>query len=50
MNREIAAAMFVSENTVQTHLRHILQKFGVRSRTELTARVLTHPAGPALPA
>jgi DNA-binding CsgD family transcriptional regulator/tetratricopeptide (TPR) repeat protein len=42
-NREVAAAMFVTENTVQTHLRHIFQKTGVRSRTELAARLLSAP-------
>jgi DNA-binding NarL/FixJ family response regulator len=46
-NREVAAAMFVTENTVQTHLRHIFQKVGVRSRTELAARLLSAPAVPA---
>ena len=46
-NREVAAAMFVTENTVQTHLRHIFQKLGVRSRTELAARLLSTPAGSA---
>jgi ATP/maltotriose-dependent transcriptional regulator MalT len=44
-NREVAAAMFVTENTVQTHLRHIFQKVGVRSRTELAARLLSAPTG-----
>jgi len=44
-NREVAAAMFVTENTVQTHIRHIFQKLGVRSRTELTALLLGAPAG-----
>ena len=44
-NREVAAVMFVTENTVQTHLRHIFQKLGVRSRTELAARLLSAPAG-----
>ena len=44
-NREVAAAMFVTENTVQTHIRHIFQKLGVRSRTELTALLLSAPAG-----
>lgn len=43
MNREIAAAMFVTQNTVQTHIRHIFQKLGVRSRTELAARLLSGP-------
>jgi DNA-binding CsgD family transcriptional regulator/tetratricopeptide (TPR) repeat protein len=37
-NREVAAAMFVTENTVQTHVRHIFRKLGVRSRTELAAQ------------
>jgi DNA-binding CsgD family transcriptional regulator len=37
-NREVASAMFVTENTVQTHVQHILRKLGVRSRTELAAR------------
>jgi DNA-binding CsgD family transcriptional regulator len=34
-NREVAAVLFVSTNTVETHLRHLFQKLGVRSRTEL---------------
>jgi DNA-binding NarL/FixJ family response regulator len=44
-NREVASAMFVTENTVQTHVRHIFRKFGVRSRTELAARFPSAPAG-----
>jgi DNA-binding CsgD family transcriptional regulator len=43
-NREIALTMFVTENTVQTHIQHIFQKLGVKSRTELAARILTAPA------
>ena len=46
-NREVAAAMFVTENTVQTHVRHIFQKLGVRSRTELAARLLSVPGNSA---
>jgi DNA-binding CsgD family transcriptional regulator len=46
-NREIASAMFVTENTVQTHVRHIFQKLGVSSRTELAARLLPAPASTA---
>jgi DNA-binding CsgD family transcriptional regulator len=46
-NREVASAMFVTENTVQTHVRHIFLKLGVRSRTELAARILSAGAGAA---
>jgi DNA-binding CsgD family transcriptional regulator len=45
-NREVASAMFVTENTVQTHVRHIFQKLGVRSRTELAAQFLSTAANP----
>jgi DNA-binding CsgD family transcriptional regulator len=34
-NREVAAALFLSERTVASHLTHIYAKLGVRSRTEL---------------
>ena len=46
-NREIASAMFITGNTVQTHVRHIFQKLGVRSRTELAAQLLSRPASAA---
>ena len=38
-NREVAAALFLSERTVEGHLSHVFGKLDVRSRTEL-ARVL----------
>jgi len=38
-NREVAAALFLSERTVEGHLSRVFGKLGVRSRTEL-ARVL----------
>ena len=34
-NREVAAALFLSEKTVESHLSHIYAKLEVRSRTEL---------------
>jgi DNA-binding NarL/FixJ family response regulator len=34
-NREVAAALFVSEGTVKNHVTQILQIFGVRDRTRL---------------
>ncbi len=42
-NREVAAALFLSERTVEGHLSHIFGKLGVRSRTEL-ARVFASRA------
>jgi hypothetical protein len=38
--------MFITENTVQTHVRHIFQKPGIRSRTELAAQFLVGPPVP----
>jgi DNA-binding CsgD family transcriptional regulator len=34
-NREIGIRLFVSPRTVQTHVSHILQKTGLRSRVEI---------------
>jgi DNA-binding CsgD family transcriptional regulator len=38
-NREVAAALFLGERTVASHLTHIYAKLGVRSRTELSRRL-----------
>ena len=34
-NREIAQRLFVTQRTVETHLRHVFQKLDIRSRNEL---------------
>lgn len=38
-NKEVAAALFVSVRTIEGHLGHVYQKFGIRSRTELARRM-----------
>jgi DNA-binding NarL/FixJ family response regulator len=38
-NREIAQQLHLSIKTVETHLGHIFQKLGIRSRWQLTGRV-----------
>jgi LuxR family maltose regulon positive regulatory protein len=37
-NREIAKALFVAESTVKVHVRHVLERLGVRTRAEAVAR------------
>jgi DNA-binding CsgD family transcriptional regulator len=39
-NREVAAALFLTEHTVETALTRVYRKLGVRSRAEL-AHLLT---------
>lgn len=35
---QIAAALFISENTVKTHVRHILEKLGASNRAEAVSK------------
>ncbi len=41
-NAEVAAAMFLSRKTVETHLTRVYRKLSVRSRTELTRMLVAH--------
>jgi hypothetical protein len=40
-NRETAAQLYISADTVNTHLRHAFAKLGIRSRVELARLVLS---------
>lgn len=39
-NRQIAEALVVSTETVKTHVRHVLEKLGVRSKADLRLLLL----------
>jgi DNA-binding NarL/FixJ family response regulator len=36
-NREIAALLFISEDTVKVHVKHIMEKLGASDRTDAVA-------------
>jgi DNA-binding CsgD family transcriptional regulator len=46
-NREVAAALVLSERTIEGHLSIIYAKLGVRSRAELAHRFSSRPESPA---
>lgn len=47
-NREIAATLYMSLRTVETHLTKIYRQLGVRSRAQLVGSMLAGPADEAL--
>jgi DNA-binding CsgD family transcriptional regulator len=49
-NREVATQLFLTTNTIETHLRHIFQKLGVHSRTELASKFTDFRDSSAAPA
>jgi DNA-binding CsgD family transcriptional regulator len=47
-NAQIAAALVVSDNTVETHLRHMYAKLDVHNRGQLLARFFHETSWPSL--
>lgn len=41
-NREVARRLFISQNTVESHLKHIYPKLGIHSRTQLAVMAARH--------
>jgi DNA-binding NarL/FixJ family response regulator len=48
-NREIAARLVISERTARTHVSSVLDKLGLRSRTQAALYAIQHGLAPATP-
>lgn len=46
-NREIAAALSITESTAAAHVQHILNKLGVNSRAQIAAWAVAHGLAPS---
>ncbi len=46
-NPQIAARLFLSAQTVKTHMKNVFRKLGVSSRAELAARAVRRGAVPS---
>jgi DNA-binding NarL/FixJ family response regulator len=44
-NKEIGARLFISERTVESHVRNILTKLGFSSRTQVASWMAAQRAG-----
>lgn len=44
-NKEISDILFISTNTVKTHIRNIYRKAGVSNRLQLLSKIRSHPEG-----
>ncbi len=49
-NKEIAASLGISENTVNFHMRNILSKLHLRNRAQVVAWAIEHGIDPSVPA
>jgi len=45
-NKDIAAALYLSEKTIESHLARIYDKLDVHSRAALTAIIVRHTGQP----
>jgi len=45
-NPDVAAALFLSRNTVQSHVSHILNKLGAKGRLDIAREALRQGVSP----